>query len=120
MEEDEQMKAKLYELLESLGYGAYEQGSFTTTEEYPEHFFTVWNIDTPIDRYYNNTPSRSVWEFAISFYSVDPLLTESVLESARELLRKNGWIIPTRGKDVASDSMRHSGRELNAYFIEKM
>lgn len=114
------MKAKLYELLESLGYGVYEQGSFTTTEDYPKHFFTVWNLDTPIDRYYDNTPSRAVWDFVISFYSIDPLLPESALKSASRLLKENGWIVPTRGKDVVSDSKNHSGRELNAYFIEKM
>lgn len=114
------MKAKLYELLESLGYGAYEQGSFTTTEEYPNHFFTVWNIDTPIDRHYDNTPSRAVWNFMINFYSIDPLLPEVALENARKLLRENGWIIPNKGRNAVSESRNHFGRELNAYFIEKM
>lgn len=114
------MKAKLYELLESLGYGAYQQGSFTTTEEYPDHFFTVWNIDTPVDKHYDNSPSRCVWSFMISFYSTDPSLPESALENAREILKENGWIIPSKGKDIHSDSMKHFGREINAYFIEKM
>lgn len=114
------MKKILYELLESLGYEVYEQGSFTSEHDYPSHFFTVWNYECPIEKYYSNKPNRCTWKFWINFYSTDPLKPEEVLENVRNLLSENGWIVPTKGQDIASGSKIHSGRELNVFYIEKL
>ena len=113
------MKNTLWTLLEKLGYEVYEQGSFTDEKEYPKHFFTLWNDDTEPLNHYDNHEMGYVWYFTINFYSIDPRLTESVLLKAKELLIKNGWIVPGKGNDVYSDSKSHSGRSIEAKFIEK-
>lgn len=113
------MKGKLYELLESLGYEVYEQGSFTDSNEYPEHFFTIFNDDT-IPYYYDNEEFQCVWVFEINFYSISPTKTVNVLLKAKELLQKNKWIISGKGHDVFTASKNHSGRTIEAKYIEKI
>lgn len=114
------MKSKLISLLETLGFDVYEQGSFTTTDDYPSSFFTFWNYESNIDKYYSNKPIRCVWKFWVNFYSKDPGKPEEIMEATRLLLLENGWIVTTKGIDIQSDSKEHFGRELNAYFIEKL
>ena len=60
------MKDKLRTLLETLGYEAYEQGSFTSEEEYPNSFFTYWNYDTD-SKYYSNKAYLTIWSFWVNF-----------------------------------------------------
>ena len=112
------MKNELMTSLETLGFEVYEQGSFTSTEDYPDHFFTVWNDDTePLDHYDNNEHGY-VWYFTINFYSIDPRKTTDILLKAKELLISKGWIVPGKGNDVYSASKHHSGRSIEAKFIE--
>ena len=59
------MKNELSELLETLGYEVYEQGSFTDSEEYPEHFFTIWNDGTEALNYYDN---KEEWLYMVFHY----------------------------------------------------
>lgn len=113
------MKAELYDLLGSLGYEVYEQGSFTDEKEYPDSFFTVWNDDTAAHSHYNNVETATTWEFTIYFYSTSPLLCVDVINIVKTLLQKNRWIVPGKGRDAASDAKSHSGRMIEAYFIEK-
>lgn len=113
------MKGRLYELLESLGYEVYEQGSFTDSKEYPDHFFTIFNNDT-ISDYYDNEEFQYVWIFEINFYSISPTKTVDVLLEAKELLQKNKWIISGKGHDIYTDSKKHSGRMIEAKYIEKI
>lgn len=112
------MKNELWKLLETLEYEVYEQGSFTDSEKYPEHFFTIWNDDTEPLNYYDNKENGYVWYFTISFYSVSPALTMDVLLRAKKLLMSNGWIVPGKGNDVYSSSKHHSGRSIEAKYIE--
>lgn len=119
MEEVNEMKDILYKLLESLGYEVYEQGSFTDDEEYPQSFFTIWNDDTEPFEYYDNKENGYVWSFTLNFYSVDPSLTTSALIDVKNLLIKNNWIVPGKGKDVYSASKKHSGRSIKVKFIER-
>ena len=112
------MKEALWKTLEGLGYEVYEQGSITDGEAYPDHFFTIWNDETT-GIYYDNIEKQCVWELTIDFYSIDPLLTMSVLLEAKKILMSKGWIVPGKGEDIYSDSKSHSGRSIKARFIEK-
>lgn len=113
------MKNELMQLLETLGYEVYEQGSFTDSEQYPDNFFTIWNNDTETLDFYDNKEAGYVWYFTINFYSISPALTVDVLLHAKELLISKGWIAPGKGKDTYSASKNHSGRSLEVKFIEK-
>lgn len=112
------MEDKLIELLSSLNYPVYRQGSFVDGQPYPESFFTFWNTDSPDHSHYDNADYATDWAFDVNFYSIDPELTYSVLANARILLKQNHWIVPSQGYDVYSDEPTHVGRGMQALFLE--
>lgn len=112
------MEDNLIEILESLGYPVYRQGSLTEDEPYPDSFFTFWNVDSPDHAYYDNTDYGTNWDFDVNFYSNNPSLTYSVLADARTLLKSNNWIIPGKGYDVPSDEPTHTGRGMTALYLQ--
>ena len=83
------MNEELVNLLSTFGYPVIQQGSMGEDEAYPDSLFTFYNIDTPDDGFYDNNPTRSVWTYYIYFYSNDPLLVNTKLREATDLLRKN-------------------------------
>ena len=112
------MEDTLIELLESLGYPVMRQGSLAPDEKYPEHFFTFWNNDTPDHAHYNNADYGTDWDFDVNFYSIDPEKTYKTLADARIKLKQNGWIIPSKGYDVASDEVTHTGRGMRIFYLQ--
>lgn len=113
------MKARLIEILESTGYEAYEQGSLTDTNEYPDGFFTYWNDDTESIDHYDNKEHATTWYFTVDFYSINPLIATAMILKVKELLKVSGWIVNGKGRDTYSDSKRHSGRTIETIYIEK-
>ena len=113
------MKDALISLLESFGYPVRLQGSLAEDEAYPESFFTFWNNDTSDGSHYDNDAISYIWDFDVNFYSSNPALVNTVLLEARTLLKNNGWIISGKGYDVASDEPTHTGRQINAIYIER-
>lgn len=109
---------QLIELLESLGYPVFRQGSLVEDEAYPETFFTFWNNDTPDHSHYDNAEYGTAWDFDVNIYSNDPSKTYSELLNARQKLKEAGWIVPGKGYDVASDEVTHTGRGVRVYFLE--
>ena len=100
------MEDILISILESVGYEAYRQGSFTDGDKYPEHFFTFWNNSSEEAGYYDN------------FYSVDPEKTYSVLRAAKKKLKEKSFIIYDSGHDVGSDRPTHTGRGIGVLYME--
>lgn len=113
------MKDKLIELLESFGYPVFLQGSLSEDESYPESFFTFWNNNSYDNNHYDNEAASYTWDFDINFYSIDPELVNTMLLSAKALLKQNGWIVGGKGYDVASDEPTHTGRGINALYFER-
>ena len=111
------MEDNLIELLESLGYDVYRQGSLTEGD-YPESFFTFWNPDSPDHSHYDNETYGTEWNFSVYFYSTNPELTYSVISDARILLKQNNWIVPSQGFDVRSDRPSHTGRGLTVFYLQ--
>ena len=112
------MEDNLIELLESLNYPVYRQGSMFNEDSYPETFFTFWNNDSPDHAHYDNVEYGTNWDFNIYVYSSDPALTYSLLESARQILKAEHWIVRGKGFDVQSDEATHTGRGLNVYYLD--
>ena len=111
------MEDYLIELLSSLGYPVYRQGSFDEDDPYPDSFFTFWNTFSPDHDHYDNKEYLTEWEYDVNFYSVDPELTYKVLADARIILKQHKWIVPSRGYDVYSDEATHTGRGMQAIFL---
>lgn len=112
------MEDNLIKVLSWFGYPVYRQGSMSNDEDYPETFFTFWNNDSPDHAHYDNAEYGTEWDFDVNVYSSNPELTYSVLANARVALKAAGWIVPSKGYDVASDEATHTGRGLNAIYLQ--
>jgi hypothetical protein len=112
------MKSELIEILETLGFPVFLQGSLNSTEEYPDNFFTFWNFDTPEAAYYSDNPNRAIWGFWIYFYSIDPANVETIAENARQLLKQHGWILQGKPQDIQTDAVTHTGVFFTVYKFE--
>ena len=115
--EEKGMKQNLIDLLATLSYPVYLQGSLAG-KPYPESFFTYWNGDTEDRSHYDNKAIDYVWTFSIFFYSTSATLVNTVTKSAIDLLKSNGWIVDGKGYDVPTDVITHTGRAFDALFIE--
>lgn len=113
------MKELLIELLESFGYPVFLQGSLTEDDAYPDSFFTFWNNSTIDGDHFDNDAIAWVWNFDVNFYSIDPELVNTMLLQAKTLLKQNGFIVGGKGYDVASDEPTHTGRGINALYLER-
>lgn len=113
------MKDALITLLETFGYPVRLQGSLAEHEQYPDSFFTFWNNDSTDGSHYDNDAINYIWDFDVNFYSTNPTLVNTVLLDAKTLLKNNGWIISGKGYDVATDEPTHTGRGINAIYIER-
>lgn len=108
----------LKDIINELGFDLYAQGSFTSSSDYPSSFFTYTQIDSEVDRHYDNQDNRTVWSFWLNFYTTEWSTVQTVLDRVRNLLKENNWLVPNRGRTVESDSEDHVGKELTIYFIE--
>lgn len=113
------MKDLLIEILESFGYPVKLQGSLNKDEAYPESFFTFWNNDSYDGSHYDNDAINYVWNFDVNFYSTDPALVNTKLLEAKTKLKQQGFIVPGKGYDVASDEPTHTGRGINVLKEER-
>lgn len=114
------VKQLLITTLGSFNYPVYIQGSLSNDTQYPDSFFTYWNNSTAYDAFYDNTETETIWDFDLNFYSNDPVLVNSVLLEAKQLLKAAGFIPDGSGYDVLSDEPTHLGRGMNLLFIEKV
>ena len=112
------MEDTLIQLLESFGYPVIRQGSLPADQAYPDTFFTFWNSTEEGQSYYDNDTASVVHDFDVNVYSTNPDTVYSILEAARKLLKGNGWIIATRGYDVASDEITHVGRGMIVQYLQ--
>ena len=101
-------------------YPVYLQGSMSDTDVYPTSFFTYWNNQTADAAFYDNQETETIWDFDLNFYSVDPLLVNTVLLTVKSELKKKGFIIDGSGYDVLSDEATHTGRGINPIYIQKL
>lgn len=113
------MKDLLIKTLETFGYPVFLQGSLSKDEPYPESFFTFWNNDSYEGNHYNNDAVSYVWDFDVNFYSTDPALVNSKLIEAKTKLKQQGFVVPGKGYDVASDEPTHTGRGINVLKEER-
>lgn len=113
------MNEKLMELLEQTGYEAYEQGSFTSSKDYPKSFFTIWNFDSVYTGFYENNPMGIARYYWINFYTLNPAVIDIALKKAIELLKENNWVISQPSIDINTSVKQYSGKQITAIFIEE-
>lgn len=104
---------------DAFHYPVIQQGSLSTEDAYPDSFFTFWNNSTTDDAFFDNTETETIWDFDLNFYSTDPVLVNTVLLTAKKLLKSVGFIPDGSGYDVLSDEHTHTGRGINLLYIER-
>lgn len=114
------MKDLLIKTLETFGYPVILQGSLGKDETYPDSFFTFWNNDSYDGSHYDNVPIGYIWDFDVNFYSTDPALVNTKLLEAKTKLKQQGFIVPGKGHDVASDEIGWTGRGMNVICVERV
>lgn len=113
------MEDLLIRTLEKLGYPVSLQGSMAEGEAYPESFFTFWENPSDDVSFYDDNPTREVYNFDVNFYSTDPELVYTALKEAKKLLKENGFSVPGSGHTVGSDEPTHTGRGMTAIITKK-
>lgn len=114
------MEDKLIEILESLGYPVFLQGSMLADQPYPSSFFTFWNDSTDGISFYENGEQAIEWMFSVNFYSTDPTLVNNKLIEVKPLLRNAGFIVNGAGYSVASDEITHTGRGITLLYRQEV
>ena len=101
-------------------YPVFLQGSMAEDAAYPANFFTFWNNSTTDSAFYDNSETETIWNFDVNFYSDNPTTVNTVLVTAKAALKRAGFIIDGVGYDVISDEASHTGRGMNAFYIQKL
>lgn len=112
------MEDLLIATIETLGYPVRRQGSFASDETYPDDFFTYWNNASDDGSHYDNAATSTIWDFDVNFYSINTSRTYSELAKCKKALKNAGFIISGNGYDVMSDEPTHTGRGMNALYLE--
>ena len=113
------MEDVLIGLLETFKIPVIRQGSLNPSQPYPDSFFTFWNDDESGQSFYDDDISIVTYSFSVNAYSTAPSTAYNLIDSARTLLRQNGWIITERGYDVPSDEISHIGRGMSVTFLKQ-
>lgn len=116
---------KILDLLNEIeaekGYPNFLQGSLSD-ENYPDSFFTYWNIDTPNDSFYDNAERRYISYVQICWYTNNPKLLYLQLDEDGEFYKKakqRGFVFVGRAKGANADKKNYSGRVLYIKIIHK-
>lgn len=112
------MKEELISLLGTFGFPVRLQGSLAENEPYPNSFFTIWNNSVDDGAHYDNDAINFDWSFTVNFYSNDPTLVNTILLQVRTLLKSHGWLVMGKGYDVPTEEITHTGRAIDALYIE--
>lgn len=112
------MEDNLIAILSTEGVPVYRQGTLSRDAVYPETLITFWNNASPDHAHYDNNDFGTAWDYSVFVYSSDPDKIYSTMESIRQKLKAAGWIVPSKGYDVASDEATHTGRALEIFFLD--
>ena len=109
------MNELLINLLESLGYPVFMQGSLP--EDEPENFFTFWDFQADDASHYDNDSKNYEIGYWVYFYSIDPVLPEQMLLQARKLLKDNDFVIEGPGRSIQAHRPEYTGKFMSVYKI---
>ena len=109
---------ELFNLFNKMGLPYFRQGSLSD-DNYPNSFFTFWNINTPNDSFYDNKASRYIEEVMIYFYTNDAKLIYSKMDEFIRLAKEAGFIVEGRAYDTNADKVNYYGRLVKINIIHK-
>ena len=105
-------------VLSATGYEYARQGSYAEAGELPATFFTFWNLSTPEESFYDNQPTKKVWEWQIYLYTKDPALMYSLMDDTLSMARSAGFVLQGRARDIDSGEPGYVGRTATLLYVE--
>lgn len=111
------MKELLIQVLESFGFPVFLHGTLGDDEPFPPAFFTFITVDSPDEYPFDDTPTKTAWEYQITFYSADPRQVKQYAAESRTTLKAAGFIPQGKGRDIPSDEPTHTGWICNYYYL---
>lgn len=109
---------KLEEVFKALGLPYSRQGSYAKDEKLPKSFFTFWNYDTPEGGFYDNRSHNCIWVWYVYFYTSDPSLIYTKMDSFCKIASSKGFILNGKPNDIPSDEPDYYGRFVQIAYIE--
>lgn len=111
------MEDFLINLIKTLDYPIFRQGSLTEDDAYPDTFFTYWNNTEDNHSSYDNNTALIQYDYDLNVYSTDADKCYELLEQASTILKNNNFIISDFGHDLYSDEITHIGRGMNISYL---
>ena len=109
---------ELFEIFEKLGLPYFRQGSLSD-DNYPNSFFTFWNIDTPSDCFYDNEERCYKEIINVYFYTNNPKIIYSKMDEFIKEAKLKGFIVEGHGKDTSSGKIDYFGRYITITIIHR-
>lgn len=100
---------ELFDLFEEIGLPYFRQGSLSD-KEYPNSFFTFWNIDTPFIKFRDNNSKNYVEYIQVGFYTNNANLIYSQMDDFINRAKQKGFILEGKAKDTDADQDNYFGR----------
>lgn len=114
---------KLVEILENLSLENHcdviLQGTLSSEDYEPEHYFTYWCWDNARGEMYDNKSNKNDIGYQITAYSTDRLFLLKMIGEAKKQLEANGFIIDDDEIDATSNNKTHTAKMIDVYFIKK-
>jgi len=112
--------ARLEALFETMGYPYSRQGSYAEGDTLPASFFTFWNFDAPEGGFYDNEANKVIWKWQVYFYTKDPGLMYSVMDTLAQEAKNEGFVVDGRAFDLGADEPGYVGRTIRLLYVETL
>lgn len=100
---------KLFDLFDEIGLPYFRQGSLSDSD-YPQKFFTYWNIDTPNTSFYDNKEHRFVEYIQVGYYTNNANEVYTGMDEFCEKAKAKGFVLQGRPQDADADKDNYFGR----------
>lgn len=100
---------ELFDLFDDIGLPYFRQGSLSDNN-YPNSFFTFWNIDTPEMSFYDNDSKRYCEYVQVAFYTNDASLIYSQMDDFISRAKALGFVTQGLARDTNADKADYFGR----------
>lgn len=105
---------EVFEIFKNLGYdGLYFRQGSLGNDQWPNNFFTYFNVDTPGIAYRDNKLTQYSVNTIVYFYSNDSDFVYEEMDRFETEARKKGFIIAGKSYDAPSGRNDYFGRLLN-------
>ena len=104
------MKELLISILEQFcPDNVYLQGTLNAEQDFPSKFITFFVTDTEDLEHYDNDLLATAWNFAVMFYSNNPVEVNTIPAQISAALKNAGFIPQGKGRDIMSGKPGFTG-----------